>query len=202
MKKIFLLSIVLISTNLYSQEIEFGISSGTGFAYMVENSDKSVNINYQSPFVISSSLKYVPKNLNVGIKLVYQNLDSKIQGVDWHYRYNFGAPFKGSVENRTLIVGIEYIKENKKLNFGYNVGIGQTNERINFDELAIINEQNSFMVLNFGGLITYPINQNFSLSLEPSFLWNDPINSFSKYYRLAGEDINFLVQMGIKYKIK
>ncbi len=202
MRKLLLFTVVLISVNLYSQEIEFGISSGTGFVYVVENSDKTVNLNYQSPIVISSTLKYSPKDSNFGIKLTYQNLNANLQGIDWQYGYNFGGHFKGSIENRTFFLGIEYIKELKKLNFGYNVGVGQTNERINFDERGIANEQNSFMVLNFGGLLKYKLNQKLSLSLEPSILWNDPIRSFSNYYRLAGEDINLLFQVGLKYKLK
>ena len=202
MKKLLLFTGILLSFNLYSQEIEFGISSGTGFVYIVENSDKTVNLNYQSPLVISSTLKYIPKDSNFGIKLTYQNLTANLQGVDWQYGYNFNGQFNGSVENRTFILAIEYIKDLKKLNFGYNFGVGQTNERINFDDRGTANEQNSFMIVNFGGLIKYKLNQKLSISLEPSFLWNDPIRSFSNYYKLAGEDINFLFQVGLKYKLK
>lgn len=202
MKKILSLTIALISFNLHAQDIEFGISSGTGFAYIVENSDKSVDVNYRSPFVISSSLKYIPKNSNLGLKLVYQNLESKVHGVDWQYGSFFRIPFEGSVENRTLVLGIEYIKEVNKLNFGYHIGVGHTNERINFDQRGINYRQNSFMVLNLGGLMQYSLTQNLSLTAEQSFLWNDPIRSFSNYYKLAGEDLSFLIQIGIKYKIK
>ena len=88
------------------------------------------------------------------------------------------------------------------MNIGYHIGIGQTNERINFDERGTAKVENSFMVLNFGGLVQYAINDKVSLSLEPSLLWNDPIKSLSNYYRLAGEDVHLLLQLGFRYKIK
>lgn len=202
MKKIILYCFIFCSFSLYSQQFEVGISSGTGFAYLFENADNNVNINYHAPLVISSSLKYIPKNSNIGIKFTYQNLDAKMHGIDWQFGFNNGEIFQGSVENRTFILGIEYLKEVKKVNFGYHIGIGQTNERINFDERGTTKVENSFMVLNFGGLVQYAINDKVSLSFEPSLLWNDPIKSFSNYYRLAGEDIHLLLQLGVRYKIK
>jgi hypothetical protein len=201
MKKLLLLIGVLFSIDLLSQEIEFGVSTGSGFVYVVENSDNTVNINYNAPRVISSTLVYTPKESNVGIKLSYQNLIANLNGIDWQYGYNFNRQFQGSIENKTFIVGIEYMKDLEKLNFGYNIGVGQTMERINFDERGIVNVQNSFLVFNFGGLMKYKLNQKLSLNLEPSFLWNDPIRSFSRYYRLGGEDINFLIQLGLRYKL-
>lgn len=201
MKKIILYILAFYSISLYSQQLEIGISTGTGFAYLFENADNSVNINYHAPLVISSSLKYNPKNSNIGIKLTYQNLDTKMHGIDWQFGFNNGELFYGSVENRTFMLGLEYLKQVKKINLGYHIGIGQTNERINFDARGTNKVENNFMVLNFGGLVQYAINDKVSLSLEPSLLWNDPIKSLSNHYRLAGEDVHLLLQLGVRYKV-
>jgi hypothetical protein len=201
MKKIILYILAFYSISIYSQQLEIGISTGTGFAYLFENADNSVNINYHAPLVISSSLKYNPNNSNIGVKLTYLNLDANMHGIDWQFGFNNGELFYGSVENRTFILGLEYLKQVKKINFGYHIGIGQTNERINFDERGTNKVENNFMVLNFGGLVQYAINDKVSLSLEPSLLWNDPIKSLSNYYRLAGEDVHLLLQLEARYKV-
>jgi hypothetical protein len=59
------------------------------------------------------------------------------------------------------------------------------------------------MVLNFSGTYIYNITSKFGIRFEPSILWNDPINSLnSDKKNMAGEDINFLFQIGFNYRIK
>lgn len=201
MKNLILSILLFVSTYGLSQEIEFGFSGGTGFAYIAESLDSNVDMNFNAPVVLAATLTYKPKESNFGIRLTYQNLDARIEGIDWQYGFHSGERFNGSIENRTLLLGLEYIKEIKKINYGYHFSIGQTNERINFDRTGNLNVENSFMVINFGALINYALNEKLALSLEPTFLWNDPINSFSGDYRLGGEDINLLFLFGVKYKL-
>lgn len=206
MKKKLLIICLIFVSKINSQNLEAGLSTGSGAIYIIENSEKNINLNYGIPAIISADLKYTPENSFFGLKLRYQNINGRLEGENWQNLNTAGltlSVINGTIENRTLMFLLERINEKSKLNFGYNFGVGQTNEKINFDNKGIYKIENSFMILNFGGLMKYTLNSKLSLNLESSFLWNDPINAINaENYKIGAEDINLLFQIGINYKLK
>lgn len=206
MKKIVVLLTLFSCSITKAQSIDAGFSSGTGAIYIIENQDKNININYGSPLIVAADIKFTPQNSFFGIKLKYLNLNASLNGDDWQNLNNqslFVKNFEGTIENSTLSVHLEHISDNKKINIGYNFGLGQTKEKINFDKKGVNKIENEFFILNFGGIIKYSINSKVSLKFEPSFQWNDPINSLHpERYRMGSEDINLLFQFGVNYKLK
>lgn len=206
MKKFLFILILIAFFNTNAQQIEVGFTTGTGAIYMIENRDKSIDLNYAAPIIVAADIKFTPENAYFGIKLKYQNINGSLQGDNWQ-RINsqslFVNKFDGYIENSSFLVLLEHINQKSKLNIGYNFGIGQTNERINFDKKGLNKIENNFFILNLGGLIKYNLNSKTSLKFEPSFQWNDPINTlYSERYKMGGEDINLLFQFGISYKLK
>jgi len=204
MKKIILILLVCITTKIKAQDIEVGLSAGTGQIYIIENFNRDINIDYNYPIVFSADIKYTPINSFFGLKVKYQSINGELKGDNWQ-KINSTAifidKFDGYIENRTIIGLLEYV--NKNNNLGYNFGIGQTTEKINLDRTGLNYKESDFMVISLGGLLKIPLNSKISLKLEPSFQWNDPINTlYPNRYRMAGEDINFIIQFGLNYKLK
>ena len=206
MKKVLLIICLIYVSKISSQNLEMGLSTGSGAIYIIENSEKNINLNYGIPAIISADIKYTPENSFFGLKLRYQNIIGSLKGDNWQNISTSGVTLSvinGTIENRTLMFLLERVNEKSKLNFGYNFGIGQTNEKINFDKKGKFKIENIYTILNFGGLIKYNLNSKLSLKFESSFIWNDPINSlYSENYKVGAEDINVLFQIGINYKLK
>ena len=190
---------LFISLFSFSQTFEFGAGLGTGSTYIVENSDKSVEIKYKIPTSIYTDLKYTPSNSNFGILLRYQYTNTSLNGQKW---FQFNQVFNANVNDNTLFLLLEYLKKNdNKLNFGGNIGIGYTKQIIDFNSENEIAE-NSFPSINLSGIINYNLNNKLSLKLQPSFQFFDPINAIKiEQYKFAKEDIHFLVLFGISYKL-
>ncbi len=206
MKKFILAIIIIYSIKSNAQKLDFGFSSGTGQLYIIENYDSNINITYKSPLVLSAQIKFTPINSYFGLKIKFQNLAGKVNGDDWQ-QINVQSPvinnFKGYIENSTLLFELEHLKELSKYSFGYSFGIGTTKEKIFFNDKKTDYVESDFMVINFSGTYIYNITSKFGIRFEPSILWNDPINSLnSDKYNMAGEDINFLFQVGFNYRIK
>lgn len=206
MKKFILAIIIIYSIKSNAQKLDFGFSSGTGQLYIIENYDSNINITYKSPLVLSAQIKFTPINSYFGLKIKFQNLAGKVNGDDWQ-QINVQSPvinnFKGYIENSTLLFELEHLKELSKYSFGYSFGIGTNKEKIFFNDKKTDYVESDFMVINFSGTYIYNITSKFGIRFEPSILWNDPINSLnSDKYNMAGEDINFLFQVGFNYRIK
>ncbi|PCH77058.1 MAG: hypothetical protein COB98_04535 [Flavobacteriaceae bacterium] len=60
-----------------------------------------------------------------------------------------------------------------------------------------------FMSVVFLGVISRKLKENLFLQIEPGFVWTDPVGMFRSRgnWQVAGEDLNFLVQIGIKYRM-
>lgn len=71
MKFTFTILLLAMYACLYGQSLEYTFNVGTGATYLVENYDRSININYKTPVSISTDLKFTPKNSNFGILLRY-----------------------------------------------------------------------------------------------------------------------------------
>ena len=54
------------------------------------------------------------------------------------------------------------------------------------------------------GLISAKATERVFIQLIPSLLWTDPANSFrsSDKWNIAGEDLSFLAQIGVMYRLK
>ena len=184
-----------------SQNLEVGFGLGTGSAYLFENNDSDVNIDYSAPFSSYMDLKYSKPDSYFGLKLKFQYLNAAIEGRNWK---SSNEPIDGDVTSLTSMILLEHLKENKQWNFGYNFGFGYTHQEFRQD---LINSSpivdRNFMSVNLSGIISSKLNENLALQLEPTLLWTDPVNSFreSDKWEIAGEDLSILMQIGIKYKI-
>ena len=203
MKKIiFLIIFTIISfTEGKSQNLELGFGIGSGTTYLIENSDNGVNIDYSTPFSSYVDLKYSKPEKYFGAKLRFQYLNTGIKGTSWK---NDSYNIDGEVTSLTTMILLEHLKSDGNWNFGYNFGLGYTNQTFRPD-LTNSSDQilSNYMSFNFGGIISRNINENFLLRIEPSVLWTDPINSFrnSDKWQIAGEDISLLIQFGLVYRI-
>ena len=190
---------LLISSLSFSQSLEVGAGVGTGSTYIVENSDKSVNINYKTPSSIYTDLKYIPSHSNIGVMLRYQYTNTSVNGQKW---FEVNQNFNAIVGDNSLFLLIEYIKTNEqKVSFGGNAGLGYTKQTINFtDENYSI--ENSFPSVNISGIVNYRFSNKFSIKLQPTFQFFDPISGMKiKQYNFAKEDIHFLALLGVSYKL-
>ena len=190
---------LLISSLSFSQSLEVGAGVGTGSTYIVENSDKSVNINYKTPSSIYTDLKYIPSNSNIGVMLRYQYTNTSVNGQKW---FEVNQNFNAIVGDNSLFLLIEYIKTNEqKVSFGGNAGLGYTKQTINFtDENYSI--ENSFPSVNISGIVNYRFSNKFSIKLQPTFQFFDPISGMKiKQYNFAKEDIHFFALLGVSYKL-
>jgi hypothetical protein len=199
-----LFTFVLFKTN--AQQIEVGFSTGTGYVYIIENIDSKADLDYKNPIILVTSLKYTPKDSFFGIKFKYQHINTILTGKNWQ-KIDFQGlildEINGNIENNFFIFLLEHFYKKNKISIGYNFGLGYSKERINFDEKGKYHIDNEYVILNLGSNFKYELSQKIDLCFEPIFLWNDPINSlYSNRYRLGGEDINFLFQVGLNYKIK
>ncbi|SIS63034.1 hypothetical protein SAMN05421768_11613 [Chryseobacterium joostei] len=198
MKFTFTILLLAMYACLYGQSLEYTFNVGTGATYLVENYDRSININYKTPVSISTDLKFTPKNSNFGILLRYQFTGTGVDGSKWFDE--FSPSFKAQVNDNSFILLIEYLKKSdKKINFGANFGLGYTKQIISLEN-ENYTRRNVFPSLHIGGIISCKINSKLSVKLQPGFQFFDPLNALSKNnYHFAKEDIHFLTQVGFSY---
>ncbi len=199
MKAKFAIFLLMVSISSYSQSFEFGFGLGTGSNYIVENADKTVNVNYKMPASVYTDLKYTPKNSNIGILLRYQYTNTSVKGQKWFKR---NQVLDAIVNDNSLFLLVEYIKRTKrKLRFGGNFGIGYTKQVIDFISEKY-SAENTMPSINFSGILEYRLNSKLGIKLQPSLQFFDPINGLKiKHYNFAREDIGFLVLLGVSYKL-
>jgi hypothetical protein len=184
-----------------SQSFDIGFGLGTGTSYIFESKDESVDIDYALPFSAFASLKYIPQSSYFDYKLNFQFINTGIVGRNWES----GRPIDGEVSSFTTSLLLEHLNDNKTWNFGYNFGFGYTTENYIEDlDKRSLSYFRKFMSITISGLLSVKVSEKLSLQLIPSFIWTDPVNSFrsaDKWY-IAGEDLNFLAQIGISYRLK
>ncbi|MDT0676711.1 hypothetical protein [Autumnicola musiva] len=203
MKKItLLLTFVLLSfTKGKAQTFELGFGIGSGTAYLVENLDDGIDIDYSTPLSSYVDLKYSKSDKYFGAKLRLQYLNAGIRGSNWKgLNYNIN----GEVTSLTTLILLEHLKCNSKWNSGYNFGLGYTNQTFKPDLVNSINNiESTYLSINISGILNRKINENFSFQIEPNLMWTDPINSLRnrEKWQIAGEDISMLIQLGLTYRI-
>ena len=203
MKNITLIALILLFASLEgkSQNLEVGFGLGSGSAYIFENADSNIDIDYSAPFSSYLDLKYSNTESYFGLKLKFQYLNSGIKGRNWK---SSNERIDGDVTSLTSMILLEHLKEKNKWNFGYNFGFGYTHQEFRQDliNLSPVVDRN-FMSINFSGIISSELYENLALQLEPTLFWTDPVASLreSDKWQIAGEDLSILMQIGIKYKI-
>lgn len=204
MKKITILFVVFaLAFQGKAQTLELGLGVGSGAAYLFENSDKSVNISYSLPFSSFADLKYSHPDRYFGGRLKFQYLNTGVEGDDWKSGM-YTDNVNGDVSSFTAMLLLEHLKTDKPWNFGYNFGIGYTNQKLRYDLVYHSYQiETGYMSAALGGIINRKLTENLSLTIEPSLFWTDPVNSLrnSDKWQIAGEDLSILVQVGIRYKI-
>ncbi|MCH8535265.1 MAG: hypothetical protein LAT51_09370 [Flavobacteriaceae bacterium] len=202
MKKTIFISFLafLLISEAKSQEFEVGFGLGSGAVYLFEDYDSGINIDYSLPFSSYVDLKYGKSENYFGVKLRFQYLNAGIKGNDWK---NPNLEIDGEVSSLTTLFLLEHLPSNQNWSFGYNFGLGYTHQLFRPD---LINSsdgiRSSFISFHLGGILRKKVNENFSLQLEPSLFWTDPVNSFrnSDKWQIAGEDLSVLVQFGMVYQ--
>ncbi len=203
MRKIIMIVFIILLATLEgkAQNLEVGFGLGTGSAYIFENTDSGIDIDYSLPFSSYLDIKYSKPDSYFGLKLKFQYLNSAIEGRNWK---SSNEPINGEVTSLTSMILLEHLKEDNKWNFGYNFGLGYTHQEFRQDLLNFspVVDRN-FMSVNFSGIISSKLNDKLALQLEPTLLWTDPVGSFreSDKWQIAGEDLSILMQIGLKYKI-
>ena len=198
-----LLFLTLVSfTKGKSQSLEVGFGIGSGSAYLIENADSGIDIDYSTPFSSYVDLKYSKLESYFGAKVRLQYLNSGIKGTNWK---NNRDKINGEVTSLTTLLLLEHLNSDKNWNLGYDFGFGYTNQTLRPDLINASNEVDAnYMSLHFGGIVNKKIDGSFSFQIKPSVLWTDPVNSFrnNDKWQIAGEDVSLLLQFGVVYRIK
>ena len=199
---LFLFLTLLSFTKGKSQNIEVGFGIGSGSAFLIENADSGIDIDYSTPFSSYVDLKYSKSENYFGAKVRLQYLNSGIKGTNWK---NNRLEIDGEVTSLTTLLLLEHLNSDKNWNLGYDFGFGYTNQTLRPNLINALNEIDAnYMSLHFGGIVNKKIDESFSFQIKPSVLWTDPVNSFrnNDKWQIAGEDISLLLQFGVVYKIK
>ncbi|MFV0591640.1 MAG: hypothetical protein ACK5M7_09665 [Draconibacterium sp.] len=203
MKKLFgiilLLFGIFIAAN--AQKISVGYGLGSGSMFLFEKNDNAVDISYAAPFASFVNFKYMPESVPINVKIEWQYLNTGITGTNW-MSHN---AVDGEVSSLTTLLIFEYLKNEKKLNFGGHIGIGYSHENYieNLELRTAKTDKRNFMSISIAGIASLKMSDRFSLQFIPSLLWSDPVNSFrdSSQWNIAGEDLSFLAQVGFSYTL-
>lgn len=203
MKKIIfsMILILILFTEGKSQNLELGVGIGTGAAYLIENSDSGIDIDYSTPVSFYADLKYSKSENYFATKVRFQYLNAGIKGTNWE---NNNSELDGKVTSLTGFILLEHLKPDKDWNLGYNFGLGYTHQLLRPDLVNSSNEiADNYMSFHIGGILSKKISEKISFKVEPSVLCTDPVNTFrsSDQWQIAGEDVSLLLQFGGVYRI-
>ncbi|SFU45898.1 hypothetical protein SAMN05216480_10476 [Pustulibacterium marinum] len=201
MKSITLLMISLLLSLLHAnaQELSVEFGGGTGQAYVYEDADDGVDVSYAVPFSAYAAITYHKPEQYFGMSLRLQYMNAGIEGEDWQQGL---STMKGDVTAFSTFVLLEHLKTNNTWNFGYHFGMGYTTEQLR-KNLALQEgiTTSRYMSLMGAGVVSYELSPSVSFRLAPTLLWTDPVNSLrdSSLWQLAGDDLSWLVQIGVAY---
>lgn len=191
--------LLVFTSHLKAQSLSAGFEFGTGSSYMGENFESGNQIDYNASITTGLNLKYTPTDAYFGLRFNVLYVSTRFTGNGTrNYTYS------GEVSTLTTSILLEHLNQTKKLNFGYNCGMGITKEDYSTQQLWNgRSDTRNFMSISIGGILSYSLSENSSLNLTPSLLWTDPVNTFrpDHWYR-GGEDISALIQLGYTYRLK
>jgi|WetSurMetagenome_2_1015567.scaffolds.fasta_scaffold23858_3 hypothetical protein len=203
MKKILFIIILSASLPVFSQNLEFSMSSGSGMAYIFENLDKKVNINYGVPISLTSAFKYTPGDSRWGLKLRLQFIEASIKGINWSstsypeidgFVYSWTTSF--IIENNVPLTNSAY---------GYSFGLGITNETFSpVKNDKWYDEATKYPSLILGAHWDFRINSNLDFQILPTIMVQDPYRSIGYLFgnvepRIAREDLSIMINFGVRY---
>ena len=198
---LFITTFMLITNLAVSQGFDLALSFGTGMNNIVERYDNTINIKYSLPFSTTYEIKYVLNDAYFYPNLKFAYINSSISGTNWETNTNID----GEVSSLTTYLLLEHFKENKSINQGYNFGLGYTSENyIENLERGKQSESRKFISVLVSTFLAHKFTDKITAKLEANIIWADPVNTFrgkSKWY-IAGEDISFLIYLGIVYHFK
>lgn len=180
-----------------AQSLHMGFEAGTGISYIGEATSENAMNDFNPSMVISTHLKFTPKDSYFGVRLNLMNVSTLFSS-------NTDVWSRGQVNTLTTSLILEHLNTEKKFSIGYFFGMGVTRENyLNKDWYGNKQGTSNFMSVSGGGLITYGLGEKSRLLVTPSFFWTDPLNTFRKdHWVQAGEDIAFLFQLGYSYKLQ
>lgn len=196
---IILSSVVLFT--LTAQKLEVGFGTGSGKTFIVEDAGNNTNFNYNVPFSMFGEIAFVFEDSFFNLKLRGQYVYSGIKSYN-----NLGNDFvaqRDYVNSYTTYLLVEHLKSDKNWNFGYSTGFGLSRES-SFVQLSQegtygINTQ-QFMNFLFSGMVSKRISNSLKLTIEPTIIWSDVVGTFGRTWQARGEDINALLQVGMRYR--
>ncbi len=200
MHRLLIFAAFFISSLLQAQTFEIGLGGGTGTFYIFEEGDGNVDNSFTSASTFFADAKYILADQKNGLKLRMQMTSTQIAGEDYQTR-NFT---NGYIDAITTSLLYERLNTEREMALGYFLGAGHTVQT--FDRLASSTytiPDNRYMSITAGGVLQYTSPSGIGLWLEPSIQWADPINSLrdSSDWQTGGEDVNFMVQVGVSYRI-
>ena len=187
-----------------AQQLDISLGAGTGKSYIVESVSKNTNARYGIPGSFFTKIKFSPrKSSKWGAVLMLQQVTSTVSGSD----VITGIPLNGYINTFKTSVLLEHENSNiKGMTYGYNFGIGLTNESIRSQRMnPTSNIQNTYPSLSASLFYAYRLTSDFDFVISPMFLWHDPIKSLNYLFgsggNLANEDISIFLNLGIRYHL-
>ncbi|MGB0391174.1 MAG: hypothetical protein ACPGD5_06375 [Salibacteraceae bacterium] len=220
MKLIYTLAFSLSVFITQAQHFDIQYSMGTGGAFIVEDSQVD-NLHYSAPIATYIGFKFTPNESFWNLKLGFQYMKTNVTGFNWEGGYNvqqqyydylssyylpvyyYDRELDGEVGTYTAMISIEHLKSDKKINLGFDVGMGLTLENFvknrNYDTEG---ETNLYMSLKTSVIASFRLGKKTRLQLEPVAFWTNPYNSFDgKKYQMANEDLSLLLHLGVTYQL-
>tara|TARA_R110002050_G_scaffold20348_1_gene57614 strand:+ start:551 stop:1168 length:618 start_codon:yes stop_codon:yes gene_type:complete len=194
-----IIGLLLASSSLTAQSLSTGIEMGAGASYIIEDHESGNQIDYGTSMTAGANFKFTPNESYFGIRVNLLYVSTLFTSKTLIGQTNYGE-----VSTLTTSLLLEHLNQDKKLNLGYNFGMGYTREDYNtmkgiYSNLSIRN----YMSLSVSGILSYQVSNKSSIYLTPTLLWTDPVNTFRPDNWYSGrEDINVLVQLGYTYHLK
>jgi hypothetical protein len=200
MKYFLATSILLLSFSSIAQTLEISGGAGTGAFYFGEEADNSISNGFDHHRSLYIDITYRKENTPNALKLRFQQTAVDIEGLE--YRTN--RTLDGSIETFSTALMYERLRFNRNINLGYQIGVGFTQEDFVVNKsISATPEQDRFASIILGAVATTRLSDKFRLNLELTGLWTDPLNTLrgSDNWQTGGEDISFILQAGISYKL-
>lgn len=197
-KLISLLSIILFaSINLNAQTLSCGFEIGSGLSYIIEDIQQGESTNFDPALAAGMHLKYTPEGAYFGLRLNVLHVSTTYTNIGIR-----NVEYTGEVLSNTVSILLEHLQENKKFNMGYNFGMGLTEEKFGPTSFSQFDER-SFMSISVSGILAYKVSEHSNITLTPTLLWTDPLNTFrTENWYTGREDGSAYVQLGYVYRLK
>ncbi len=153
-----------ISLTVFAQQLDLSLSTGTGKSYIFESTDRTVNVKYSMPLSLMTELKFTPKGHTWGIKLRLHHLESSVKGENWMD----GTALSGYIRSQTSSLLLENEVTKRKSSYGFNFGIGFTQETILPQQfIPYIKNSKQYASITVGGHLSYRLRKELDFQMQP-----------------------------------